>query len=29
MPHELVAAQQDVVLGGDAGRVIRPVTPVS
>jgi aryl-alcohol dehydrogenase-like predicted oxidoreductase len=29
MPHDLVAAQQDVLLGGDAARVIRPVTPVS
>jgi aryl-alcohol dehydrogenase-like predicted oxidoreductase len=29
MPHELVAAQQDVILGGDATRFIRPATPVS
>jgi hypothetical protein len=29
VPHEPVAAQQDVILGGDAGRVMWPVTPVS
>jgi aryl-alcohol dehydrogenase-like predicted oxidoreductase len=27
-PHDLVAAQQDVILGGDATRVIRPAVPV-
>ncbi|MDN3351514.1 aldo/keto reductase [Actinomadura sp. DC4] len=29
MPHDLIAAQQDTALGGDASRVIRPATPVS
>ena len=29
MPHELVAAQQDAILGGDATRFVRPATPVS
>jgi aryl-alcohol dehydrogenase-like predicted oxidoreductase len=28
-PHDLVAAQRNTTLGGDAGRVIRPAVPVS
>jgi aryl-alcohol dehydrogenase-like predicted oxidoreductase len=29
MPHDIIAAQQDTLLGGDADRVIRSVIPVS
>jgi aryl-alcohol dehydrogenase-like predicted oxidoreductase len=29
MPHDLVAAQRDTLLGGDASRVIHPAVPVS
>jgi aryl-alcohol dehydrogenase-like predicted oxidoreductase len=29
MPHDVIAAQRNILLGGDASRVIRPAVPVS